>query len=94
MSTLSLSTMIARNEEVAYTYMDDEMVMMGLDDNRYYGVNAVGADIWNALERGALSVKDVCEYLFQRYAVDESQCMADALAFIDHMHEKRMISVL
>ena len=93
MNTLNLSTHIARNPEIAYTYMDDEMVIMGADDHLYYGINAVGAEIWSLLERNSLPLHAICEHLQQIYAVDESQCIADATHFVNTMREHNMVIV-
>lgn len=93
MNTINLTTHIARNPEVAYTYMDDEMVIMGADDNLYYGINAIGVEIWSLLESNPQSLHDICAHLQQIYEVDEDQCIADATHFINTMCEHNMVIV-
>ena len=93
MSALNLSSKVARNDDVAYTYMDDEMVIMGADDQLFYGVNAVGASIWAFLEGGIQSVQAICEHLQSLYEVADKQCVADATQFIAQMQAQNMILV-
>ena len=56
MDNLNLSSVVSRNDDVAYTYIDDEMVLMGAEDGLYYGINCVGAEIWKHLENGMMYI--------------------------------------
>ena len=93
MKPLTLSCRIARNDAVAYTYMDDDMVMMGPDDQLFYGVNPVGASIWALLEGGHQPLQAICDHLRTLYEVDAKQCMADAMEFINQMQSQGMLIV-
>ena len=93
MNALSLSSQVVRNDDVAYTYIDDEMVIIGSDDQFFYGVNAVGVSIWAFLEGGIQSVQAICEHLQSLYSVTEEQCVADATQFIAQMQTHNMLLV-
>ncbi len=93
MNALNLTSTVTRNKDVAYTYMDDEMVIMGAEDQLFYGVNAVGASIWAFLEGGIQSVQAICEHLQSLYVVTAEQCVDDAIQFIRQMQTHHMLLV-
>ena len=93
MRALNINSVVSRNEDVAYTYMDDEMVAMGGEDNLYYGVNAVGAEIWAYLDKGTVSIQGICDELQRRYDVAQEHCLTDVFAFVQQMHEKNMLII-
>ncbi len=91
MTTLSLTTRIARNQEAAYTHLDNDMVVMGPKDKLFYGINPVGATIWSLLELGPKSIHDICEKLQIIYDVEPQQCINDTLYFIQEMQLKGIL---
>ena len=93
MSVINQTSQIARNADVAYTYMDDEMVVMGSEDSLYYGINSVGTEIWSFLEEQPQSFQSICNHLQKTYDVDESQCVEDATRFIHSLLEHKMVVV-
>ena len=93
MNAINLTSQIARNADVAYTYMDDEMVVMGAEDSLFYGINSVGTEIWSFLEVRPQSFQSICNHLQQTYDVDEHQCAEDAEQFIHTLLEHKMVVV-
>jgi len=79
--------------EIAYSYVDDELVLMDVDEHVYYGVNSVGAAIWNFLEQRPASLHAICEHLQQIYDVGGAQCREDATAFIQKMLSHQMLAI-
>lgn len=93
MNAINRTSQIARNADVAYTYMDDEMVLMGAEDSLYYGINPVGTEIWGMLEDKPQSFQSICNYLQQTYDVEEHQCAEDAMQFLHKLLEHKMVVV-
>lgn len=93
MNKLALTSKISRNPAVAFTQIDDDLVMMGPKDNLFYGVNAVGAKIWSLLECEALSLNEICERIKMDYDVTEAQCVEDSMQFVDAMIEQNMFVI-
>jgi hypothetical protein len=58
--------------------------MMSVDRGLYYGLDAIGADIWQRLAQ-PLRVADLCAQLVQEYEVEEAECAADVLAMLNDM---------
>ena len=93
MNALTLTSRIARNDDVAYTYMDDDMVLMGPEDQLFYGVNPVGGVIWAFLEGGHQPMQAICDHLQTIYEVNAEQCIEDALQFVHQMQTQGMLIV-
>lgn len=91
--SISINSTISRNPDVAYTQIDDDLVMMGPEDSLFYGVNPVGTQIWSLLESNTLSLREICEHIQQDYAVEQSTCIEDITLFIEAMAAQNMVVI-
>lgn len=70
----------------------DDVAILDLDRSSYYGLNPVGARIWELIqEPTALSA--VLAAVVAEFEVDEATARADLLALIDELIEKRLVTV-
>ena len=69
-----------------------EAVILNLRDGVYYGLDDVGARIWNLIHEPR-SVKQVCDQIFEEYDVSASQCERDVLALLDELAAAGLIEV-
>lgn len=90
---IDLSSKISRNPDVAFTQIDDDLVMMGPEDSMFYGVNAVGTAIWSLLEFNTLSLGEVCAHIQQGYEVTEVRCVEDSMRFVEAMVDQNMLVI-
>lgn len=88
MKELNLKHKISRNEEATYTQIDDEIVIMGIEDRQYYGLNALGSTIWNLLEK-PMTVQAILDHLLHHYDVDSQTCLTDTLQFLESMQTQQ-----
>ena len=84
---------ITANQQVAFTEIDDDVVMMGPDNGLFYGTNCVGAEIWNLLQSNVLSLSAICNQIQQIYDVEESQCATDVKQFVEDLMAQGMLIV-
>lgn len=92
-SHISNSVLFSINPKTAYTYIDDEAVLMGMADETLYGLNAVATEILKHIESRALSLEDITCFLTTNYEIDEACGMEDAKLFIQDMLDKQLIVV-
>lgn len=78
---LRLDTIVVRRADVLAQPVDDEMVMMALESNKYYGLNPMGRRIWEMLEQPT-TVAAICAQLVRDYDVTPEQCAAEVIAFL------------
>lgn len=82
-----------QNNEIVFSKMDDEIVMMNLEKGEYYGISPVGSRIWELLETPQ-TVDDICRTLCEEYAVTLEQCTEEVLSFITQMKGKNIITII
>lgn len=69
-----------------------ETVILGLDAGHYYGVDAVGARVWQLIQQPA-SVASIRDTLVREYDVDPARCESDLLALLAQMLGAKLIEV-
>ncbi|MBX2997317.1 MAG: PqqD family protein [Caldilineaceae bacterium] len=65
-------------------------MILNLEDSAYYGLNSVGARIWDLIEEPVL-VETICRQIMEEYDVDSNQCLADLLALLQEMEAKKLL---
>ena len=71
--TISPETLIIASEDQVSCAVGDELVLLSLKDGNYYGLNKVGADVWNALQTPK-RVDELQSILRERYEVSAEEC--------------------
>lgn len=84
---------IRQSSGVLFNQVDDDLVMMDVEKGSYFGVNAVGAAIWNMIAE-PIRIQDVIRQLLEQYDVTEEVCRQETLAFLEQAHEKGFIQLL
>lgn len=58
----------------------------------YYGLNEVGASIWQLLQQPK-TVANLCDAILEEYEVEAAQCEADVLVLLQELIEAQLIVV-
>lgn len=66
--------------------------MMSLEQGNYYGLDPVGAHIWELLSE-PLTVNELVEKLLTTYAVDRAVCERETLAFLNRLLEEKLVVI-
>jgi hypothetical protein len=88
--TEAASEPIAIGDDVLYQVLDDELVLLNIANSQYYGLDNVGADMWNLLleHRDAdIVVNRLCE----KYEVDEATARCDLQALMQSLREMGLL---
>ena len=88
--TISTKDTYQRSSEIIASVIDNETVMMDKDFENYYGLQAIGTEVWSLLESPA-SVEEIAKSLVQRYDVSLEQCIADLKPLMEDLIENKMI---
>jgi Coenzyme PQQ synthesis protein D (PqqD) len=89
---VNLQSVVSRNPEIIHSAMDGEVVMMSVDQGLFFGIDTIGAHIWNLLETPA-KVEELIEKLMATYDVERSVCENDTLLFLNDMLVKKVILI-
>lgn len=79
----------------------DGLVLLDLEENLYFRLNAVGTLVWRALSppegaatpAEALGVDELVARVTQEFDVDEDRCRADLDALLDAMARRRLVRI-
>ena len=82
----------ASEDEVVACRLAGEAALLSLRHDAYYGLDAVGAVIWELIQPGR-TVAEVHAALLARYDVDPERCERDLLALLGDMAQAGLISV-
>jgi hypothetical protein len=90
---LHLDSVVVRSEGLITSNLDGEVVMMSIDQGKYYGLDPIASQIWELLETPC-SIRTLCDQLLTRYDVEREQGEKDVLAFCQQAREQDIIQVI
>jgi len=87
---MSLSSRYKPSADVMLSTVDDGAVLLHLKQGVYFGLNTVGADIWDMLLRG-MNSDECAAQLVEIYDIDAGSAVADYNALINELLEQGLI---
>ena len=89
---LSLHTVVVVASQQVSCPLGEESAILNLKNSVYYGMNAVGARVWDLLKQPT-SVGELRNVLLEEYEVDEERCERDLLTLLETMRSEGLIEV-
>lgn len=89
--TIDFTRRITVPDSVLLREVADEAVILNLDSESYFGLDAVGARMWRALI-DADSIQAACDLLLVEYDVEAEQLRHDLSEFIDKLLQHGLIT--
>ncbi len=74
--------------------VDGEMVLLDMESENYFGLDAVGTDIWQQIETHEGDLQKVFDALLQMYEVDEERLRQDLLTFVERLTQSGLVKVV
>lgn len=88
----SLETRVVRSNEPIFSKLGNELVMMSVEQSKYFALDETAGVIWECLEK-SISIQEICDALMKKFNVPKEQCQREVLAFLEQLHEKKLIAV-
>ena len=79
-------------EGVVFTLMDQDAILLNTLTGKYYGLDDIGARLWNLIAGGS-SAEQACQVLLQEYEVSEEQLSQDILELIDQLVKNDLLAI-
>jgi hypothetical protein len=89
---LTLDTVVVASKDQLASSLGGETVILGLSKGRYYGVDAVGARVWQLVQMPA-RISMIKTAILSEYDVTPAQCEADLLKLLGKMVEEGLVEV-
>jgi hypothetical protein len=77
---------------LATNQIDGEIVIMSIEQEKYYGLDPIGSRIWELIAQPR-SVADLCEMLLAEFDIDRETCQRDVLAFLERLQTEKVIQI-
>lgn len=87
---LSVPDAVEPGDEVIFQPLHDEMVLLNMKTQEYFGLDDVGAEMWNLLVQHG-DVEQVAAILTERYDVDRETLRRDLVALIGRLLEAGLL---
>ena len=88
--SVTLSSRANRSDEVLAQEVGNEVVLLDLASEQYFGLDPVGARIWELLADGPM-LKDICYRLSQEFDAPPTQIQTDLLALVRQLSAAGLI---
>jgi len=88
---LECSSVVATKDQVC-SDLAGEAVILDLKSGVYYGLNEVGASIWNLIQEPR-TVNEIQDAILAEYEVEPEQCARDILALLQQLADEGLIKV-
>jgi len=89
---IKLSDKISVSTEVVAREVGNETVLLDLSSGTYFGLDPVGARIWQLLDSGK-TLAEVCDMMIEEYEVVREVLESDTLALAGELAAKGLVSV-
>ncbi len=84
-------TVVAVRDQVSCTFQE-EAVVLHLGKGVYYGLNPVGATVWNAIQQPK-TIEQLVSIVTREYKVHAAECERDLLELLARLQEAGLVEV-
>lgn len=85
-------TVLVRSRDPVSVEVDQTVVMLGLEQGKYYGLEGVAGRIWALLDEPR-SVRDVCTALIAEYEIEPEACLSEVTSFLSELAREKLVRV-
>jgi hypothetical protein len=89
---LSIHSIVIATREQVSCPLGEESAILNLKNTVYYGLNPVGARVWNLLQQQR-TVGELRDALLDEYDVETGRCESDLLELLEKMRSEGLIQV-
>lgn len=89
---LSLRDSLAIRPDVVFRRLDEEAVLLDLKSGKYFGLNEVGARIWQLVAESR-PLDDILDTLHQEYATDRGVLARDLLEVARELCSRGLLEI-
>ena len=90
-ANLTEETLISASEEQVSSSVADEEVILNLKNGSYYGLDPIGAHIWQLIQE-PITVEALIGQLLEAYDVDRERCTQDVMALLQDLQENELLN--
>jgi Coenzyme PQQ synthesis protein D (PqqD) len=89
---ITMESVVAATSEQVSCQLGDEAAILNLGNCVYYGLDPVGARIWNLVQEPKV-VSDLRAAIIDEYEVEAERCEADLLRLLEELRSEGLIQL-
>jgi hypothetical protein len=86
------SAILVATDDLLSTEFSREFVILNLKDGVYYGLEEVGARVWELLQ-SPVTVRAICDAISAEYDVASARCERDTRSLVDDLVSRGLVTV-
>ena len=71
-----------------------EIVILNHSKGAYYGLDEVGALVWDSLEKGPQTIDSLCDTVSEEYDIDNASCKDDIDALLQDLVSEKLVEII
>ena len=87
---ISISSVVVAAKDQVSSDLGEEVAILDLKNGVYYGLDAVGARIWNLIQEPK-AVNEIWDVLLDEYEVEPEQCERDLLTLLEKLVAENLV---
>jgi hypothetical protein len=87
-----MSSSVVASKDQVFSDLGGEVAILHLKAGVYYGLDAVGARIWDLIQEPRF-VEEVLDVLVSEYEVEPGRCESDLITLLQRLAEEGLIEV-
>lgn len=92
MTKLSINSTVVVADSVVSCDLDTEAAILNLKDEVYYGLDPIGAKIWNLIQKPII-LNEIVENIWDEYDVDKEQCKNDIFDLVEELLDNGLVKI-
>ena len=89
---MNLEQSVVFSETIFAQVVDDELVLLDMESEKYFGLNEVGTSIWQAMQENK-KLKNVYDVLLEEYDVTPEVLKEELMSFVTSMSDAGLITL-
>jgi hypothetical protein len=87
---LTANSLVVATDDQVSTTVGGDVVILGMTDGVYYGLDAVGARVWSLLGT-PIPVSEIVAVVTGEFEVDAARCQQDVLALLGDLADRGLV---
>lgn len=89
---MQLSDRFTVSEDVVVREVSGELVLLDLNSGQYFGLDVVGARIWELLSDAPRNLNEICDQIESEFDAPRERIEADLIALAKQLQEQELIA--
>ena len=87
----NLATVKRAGEQVSCD-LPGEVIILGLKSGAYYGLDGIGALVWNLIEEPK-TFEEICSSVMVKYNIESEHCENDLITLLEGLEEQGLLGI-